>query len=297
MGKTTDHAVSRRNFVKGSFVGAAAAAGALGSASLFGCAPSGGSSSSAASSEAASSAVSSEPASSAVASSAAPLPEDEIHWSQCNVNCGGNCVFQWHSKDGKVLYMETDNTGDADFQARACLRGRSMRRWLNHPDRLMHPMKRVGERGSGQFEEISWDEALDLLHDKLQETIDKWGNEAIYNIYATGMYSTTGRIQKRFLNTIGGCMDQKYDYSTHMLQAIMPYMYGFDGEKGNVFSPYDNVNASSFSEAEANSDLIVMFGNSPAETRMGALTPRGTMPVRARPCSAVAARSSTSTTA
>ena len=152
MGKTIDHAVSRRNFVKGSFVGAAAAAGALGSASLFGCAPTSGGSSSAASSEAASSAASSEAASSAAASSAAALPEDEIHWSQCNVNCGGNCIFQWHSKDGKVAYMETDNIGDADLQGRACLRGRSMRRWLNSPDRLLHPMKRTGERGSGEFE-------------------------------------------------------------------------------------------------------------------------------------------------
>jgi anaerobic selenocysteine-containing dehydrogenase len=53
---------------------------------------------------------------------------EEINWSQCNVNCGGNCVFKWHSKDGKIQYMETDDTGNADFQARACLRGRSMRR-------------------------------------------------------------------------------------------------------------------------------------------------------------------------
>ncbi|MDE8703892.1 dimethyl sulfoxide reductase subunit A, partial [Adlercreutzia equolifaciens] len=57
-----------------------------------------------------------------------------ISWSQCNVNCGGNCVFQWHSRDGKVLYMESDNTGDESLHARACLRGRSMRRWLNSPD-------------------------------------------------------------------------------------------------------------------------------------------------------------------
>ena len=54
---------------------------------------------------------------------------DEIHWSQCNVNCGGNCIFQWHSKDGKIQYMETDNLGSTDLQARACLRGRAMRRW------------------------------------------------------------------------------------------------------------------------------------------------------------------------
>ena len=51
--------------------------------------------------------------------------QETIHWSQCNVNCGGNCIFQWHSKDGKALYMETDNIGDADFQSRACLRGRT----------------------------------------------------------------------------------------------------------------------------------------------------------------------------
>ena len=53
--------------------------------------------------------------------------EETIHWSQCNVNCGGNCIFQWHSKDGKALYMETDNIGDPDFQSRACLRGRHHR--------------------------------------------------------------------------------------------------------------------------------------------------------------------------
>lgn len=256
-----EHAVTRRNFVKGSFAGAVATAGTLGAASMFGCTPAEQSASSSAAEEASASSAA-EPATSSAVEPAA-LPQDEIHWSQCNVNCGGNCIFQWHSQDGKVQYMETDNIGDEDLQGRACLRGRSMRRWLNSPDRLLHPMKRVGERGSGQFEEITWDEALQILHDKLQYTIDTWGNQAIYNIYGTGMYATTGRIQKRFLNCIGGCMDQRYDYSTHMLQAIMPYMYG------SQFSPYDNVHASSFSEAEANSDLVVMFGNSPAETRMG----------------------------
>ena len=60
-------------------------------------------------------------------------------------------------------YMESDNTGDVDLQARACLRGRSMRRWINSPDRLTKPMKRVGKRGEGKFEEISWDEAIDAV--------------------------------------------------------------------------------------------------------------------------------------
>lgn len=208
--------------------------------------------------------------------------DDEIVWSQCNVNCGGNCIFQWHVRDGKIAYMETDNTGDDDLQARACLRGRSMRRWINSPDRLLHPMKRTGARGSGEFEEISWDEAIDTIAEALQHTIETYGNEAIYPIYATGMYSCTGKQPGfRLLGLLGGYVNQGYDYSTHMLQCVMPYMYGsstYLDEDGNhvtlgvpatAFSPYDATNASSFSEAERASDLIVMFGNSPAETRMG----------------------------
>lgn len=196
--------------------------------------------------------------------------QERIAWSQCNVNCGGNCVFQWHVKDGKIAYMETDNTGGDALQARACLRGRSMRRWINHPDRLLYPMKRTGKRGEGAFERISWDEAIQIIHDKLAYIIDTYGNESIYIIYATGMYSSTGRKpNNRLLGLLGGYLNQGADYSTHMLQVVMPYMYGSDPEKGSVFSPYDNFNASSFSEAEQHSDLVVMFGNSPAETRMG----------------------------
>lgn len=207
---------------------------------------------------------------------------DEIAWSQCNVNCGGNCIFQWHTQDGKIKYMETDNTGDEDLQARACLRGRSMRRWINSADRLMYPMKRVGARGSGEFEQISWEEAIQTIAEKLKYTIDTYGNEAIYVNYATGMYSCTGRQPgQRLLSLLGGYVNQGYDYSTHMLSAVMPYMYGSSayldddgnhvtlGVPATAFSPYDATNASSFSEAERASDLVVMFGNSPAETRMG----------------------------
>ena len=244
MGKSADtHEFTRRNFVKGSFAGAVAAAGVLGSASMYGC--------------------SSGCSSTAATDASEAAGEETIAWSQCNVNCGGNCIFQWHSIDGKVAYMETDNIGDAEFQSRACLRGRSMRRWLNSPERILYPMKRTGKRGSGEFEQISWDEAIQTIADKLKYTIDAYGNDAIHVIYATGMYSTTGNPSARLLNSIGGFLARHYDYSTNQLSAAMPYMFG------TQFSPYDNVHASSFSEAEANSDLVVLWGNSPAETRMG----------------------------
>ena len=235
-----ESALSRRTFVKGSLAGLALA-GASGSA-LYGCAPQ---------------------SQKDGANGGAEAPADQIVWSQCNVNCGGCCVFQWHVKDGKVLYMETDNTGDDALQARACLRGRSMRRWLNHPDRLTKPMKRVGKRGEGKFEEISWDEAIDTIASELKRIIDTYGNEAVYKIYGSGMYSATGNPSSRLLNLLGGCLGGMYDYSTNMLSAALPFLYGED------CGPYDNVFASSMTEAELHSDLVVMFGNSPAETRMG----------------------------
>ena len=232
--------VSRRTFVKGSLAGLALA-GAAGSA-LYGCAP-----------------KSEEGAKDGGAAGAT----DEIVWSQCNVNCGGRCVFQWHVKDGKIAYMETDNTGEAEgLQARACLRGRSMRRWVNHPDRLTKPMKRVGKRGEGKFEEISWDEAIDTIAEKLKGVIEKYGNEAVYINYATGMYSATGKTTARLMNVLGGYLGSYADYSTNMMSVAMPYMYGEE------CTPYDSVYASSASEAEK-SDLVLMFGNSPADTRMG----------------------------
>jgi len=235
-----ESALSRRTFVKRSLAGLALA-GASGSA-LYGCAPQ---------------------SQGDGANGAADAPADQIAWSQCNVNCGGCCVFQWHSRDGKIVYMESDNTGDDALQARACLRGRSMRRWLNHPDRLTKPMKRVGKRGEGKFEEISWDEAIDTIASELKRVIDTYGNEAIYKIYGSGMYSATGNPSSRLLNVLGGCLGGMYDYSTNMLSAALPFLYGED------CGPYDNVFASSMTEAELHSDLVVMFGNSPAETRMG----------------------------
>jgi Tat-targeted selenate reductase subunit YnfE len=92
--------------------------------------------------------------------------EDKVVWGACSVNCGSRCALRLHVRDDEVYWVETDNTGEdiyGNHQVRACLRGRSIRRRINHPDRLNYPMKRVGKRGEGKFERITWDEALDAI--------------------------------------------------------------------------------------------------------------------------------------
>lgn len=194
-----------------------------------------------------------------------PTAADNVVWSACMVNCGSRCPLKLHVRDGVIVRVETDNTGDDEFgmhQVRACLRGRAIRQRIYNPDRLKYPMKRVGRRGSGQFEQISWEEAFDTIADKLKEVVEQYGNEAIYIHYSTGALG--GTVAKcwppgsspvaRLLNCYGGYLNHYGTYSTAQIAAAMPYTYG------------TNVNNSI--EDVANTKLIVYFGNNPAETRM-----------------------------
>lgn len=52
-------------------------------------------------------------------------------------------------------------------------------------------MKRVGKRGEGKFERISWDEALDTIASSLKKTVEQYGNEAVYIQYSSGVMTPT----------------------------------------------------------------------------------------------------------
>jgi anaerobic dimethyl sulfoxide reductase subunit A len=171
-----------------------------------------------------------------------------------------------HVRDGEITWVDTDNTGldeYGDHQVRACLRGRSMRRRVYNPDRLKYPMKRVGARGEGKFERISWDEAYQLLADNLKRIIAEYGNEAVYLNYGTGTLGGTvtkswppaSTLVARLMNLCGGYLNHYGDYSTAQIASGLNYTYG-GWAAGNSVSDI------------VNTRLLVMFGNNPAETRM-----------------------------
>ncbi len=201
----------------------------------------------------------------ATAVGAAVTPdEDKVVWGACSVNCGSRCALRLHVRDNEVTWVETDNTGHdiyGDHQVRACLRGRSIRRRINHPERLNYPMKRVGLRGEGKFERISWDEALDTITKSLKGTVEKYGNEAVYINYTSGIVggnitrsSPYASLVARLMNSYGGFLSHYGTYSTAQIACAIPYTYG--SNDGNSTSDIEN------------SKLVVLFGNNPAETRM-----------------------------
>ncbi|MFV5237208.1 selenate/tellurate reductase subunit YnfE [Enterobacter mori] len=190
--------------------------------------------------------------------------EDKVVWGACSVNCGSRCALRLHVRDDEVYWVETDNTGEdiyGNHQVRACLRGRSIRRRINHPDRLNYPMKRVGKRGEGKFERITWDEALNAITASLKDVVDKYGNEAVYINYSSGIVggnitrsSPYASLVARLMNCYGGFLSHYGTYSTAQIACAMPYTYG--SNDGNSTSDIENTK------------LVVMFGNNPAETRM-----------------------------
>ena len=234
--------VSRRTFMKGSaLAGLGAAAMGTGAVSLFGCSPS---------------------ADGAKGGDAAATQavEETTTWGHCAINCPGRCSLKFHVQDDEVAWVETYTSKDAGFdevQPRACLRGRTYRRWLASPDRINYPMKRVGKRGEGKFEQISWDEAVDTIASELKRIIDEYGNESVYIPYATGVSSTTARSLPRFMNCIGGCLGSYGDYSAMQMEMIVPHTYGASGFSGSTLN------------AAEDAALILAFGTSPTETRQG----------------------------
>ena len=89
-----------------------------------------------------------------------PKVSDEVRKTTCYM-CACRCGINVHMKDGKVAYIEGNRDHPVN-QGVLCAKGSAGIMQHNAPSRLRAPMKRVGPRGSGEFEEISWDEAYDL---------------------------------------------------------------------------------------------------------------------------------------
>jgi anaerobic selenocysteine-containing dehydrogenase len=90
----------------------------------------------------------------------------------------GGCALLAHVEDGKILKIEGDP--DSPFsRGQVCAKGLAQLERINHPDRLLYPLKRKGERGENKWDRVSWDEALDTIVDKLRDTLSRDGQRAV----------------------------------------------------------------------------------------------------------------------
>jgi len=172
-------------------------------------------------------------------------------------------VVNAHVTDGRITRITTDaRRWNPDHPPLpACARGVGQIERTYHPDRLQYPMRRSGPRGSGQFERISWDEALDEVAREMLRVRATYGNAAILDASRTGSQSMLhGRVAaQRFLYMFGGCTDLWSNMSAEAEVFSLRITYGARDYKSAGREPTDY----------ANSKLIVMWGWSPGDGTFG----------------------------
>ena len=103
----------------------------------------------------------------------------ELRYSVCDICTPGmHCGLTCYVKDEKIIKIE--GTKEHAFsKGKLCTKGLGNRQYMNREDRILTPLKRVGERGEGKFEPISWDEAMDIVASKMLESKEKYGPESV----------------------------------------------------------------------------------------------------------------------
>ena len=198
-----------------------------------------------------------------------------MQWSPyfCGKDCGGNaCPLLAKIQDGRVVAMEHNPA--AGMWITPC--GKGMRAHADHyaPNRLKRPLIRTGLRGSGQFREASWDEALNLVASTLARIRSESGPDSVMSLASagsTGALHNTEVLTMRFFNTLGGCVGLSGNYSSNAANFAIGQMFGGSaGESGFDAATLEH------------SELIVLWGANPLEARLGAELPSRLIQARKR---------------
>ena len=133
---------------------------------------------------------------------AAGSVERVMHKTACH-GCTNCCPVRVYTEDGRVVKIEGDPDGPLN-KGGVCLKCLSQIQTVYSPRHVLHPMKRVGERGENKWEAISWDEAVDLAGEQIATAVKKYGPYSYWSARGGGgayiEWETSGLDY-----TFGGC--------------------------------------------------------------------------------------------
>lgn len=146
--------------------------------------------------------------------------------STCEL-CRHGCGVLVHVEDGKVTRIEGDP--DSPFnKGKLCDKGLASLEYVYSPDRLKYPLKRVGERGEGKWQQITWDEALNAIAEALIKAKDNYGAESVIGIRSAAR-GINDDYFARFFNVFGTPNATSTGYVCHLPMAgAFRITYGFD---------------------------------------------------------------------
>jgi anaerobic selenocysteine-containing dehydrogenase len=184
------------------------------------------------------------------------LPVDKVVRTTCSPNCTGSCGQLAFVRDGVVVKIQqAADYPDQAYNPRGCMKGLSYLNHLYGQDRIQKPLIRTGRRGSGEFREASWDEALDRIAAGMKAIGERWGWDSIH---VFGQVPGSGYIQKganyRAAALLGLTHGTSFDFNGDLPMG-MPITFGVQ-------------NAEHEAKDWANSRFLLLIGSNPVETRI-----------------------------
>jgi nitrate reductase alpha subunit len=152
------------------------------------------------------------------------LYREEWDWdstarSTHGVNCTGSCSWEVYVRNGQV--WREDQAGDypqfdeslPDPNPRGCQKGACYSDYVNADERILHPLRRTGQRGEGRWEQISWDEALTEIAEEVIDTVLDGEYDAISGFTPIPAMSPVSFASgSRLVNLLGGVSHSFYDW-------------------------------------------------------------------------------------
>jgi len=178
--------------------------------------------------------------------------------SACPHDCPSTCALEVEVLDAHTIGRVRGAPDNSYTAGVVCAKVARYAERVHHPDRLLRPLRRKGEKGSAEFAPISWDDALDLVAEKLLRAEHQHGPETVWPYYYAG---TMGLVMRDGIHRLRHV--KKYS-GFHSTICVNPAYTGFAAGTGKIAGPDPR--------EMAKSDLVVIWGTNAVNTQVNVMT-------------------------
>jgi anaerobic selenocysteine-containing dehydrogenase len=177
--------------------------------------------------------------------------------SACPHDCPSTCALEVEVFDGQTIGRVRGAKDNAYTAGMICAKVARYAERVHHPDRLKHPLRRTGAKGT-EFAPISWDDALDLVAGQFVRAEERHGSEAVWPYYYAG---TMGYVMRDGIHRLRHAKKYSGFFSTI---CVNPAWTGFIAGTGKL--------AGADPREMAKSDLVVIWGTNAVNTQVNVMT-------------------------